>query len=229
MKRKTATLASEDDLLLDLTFHNVPASLLTEFAEKIVQPYYQGNMNAALASRRQICAFEAKNLVITAETKTVAGDTERRHTFAVTRNLDLINEEARGLLTKFMAYLEREGFAVGIQYPGTLSHLVKDGANLVDPENAKSVIAKQRKRNGEPWSDSMKMLAVCAYDAFCQMQEIHWKKPIYHQNEATVAVPDEKDLDLLISATRRRMATFLLCLKETFADPQRLSVLTGLT
>jgi hypothetical protein len=80
----------------------------------------------------------------------LAGDTERRHTFAVTRNLDLINEEARGLLTKFMAYLEREGFAVGIQYPGTLSHLVKDGANLPDPENVKSVIAKQRKRNGEP-------------------------------------------------------------------------------
>jgi hypothetical protein len=33
---------------VDLTFHNVPASLLTEFAEKIVQPYYQGNMNAAV-------------------------------------------------------------------------------------------------------------------------------------------------------------------------------------
>jgi hypothetical protein len=48
MKRKTGALASEDDLLLDLTFHNVPASLLTEFAEKIVQPYYQGNMNAAV-------------------------------------------------------------------------------------------------------------------------------------------------------------------------------------
>jgi hypothetical protein len=48
MKRKTEAFASEDDLLLDLTFHNVPASLLTEFAEKIVQPYYQGNMNAAV-------------------------------------------------------------------------------------------------------------------------------------------------------------------------------------
>jgi alanine-alpha-ketoisovalerate/valine-pyruvate aminotransferase len=31
-----------------LTFHNVPASLLSEFAEKIVRPYYQGNMNAAI-------------------------------------------------------------------------------------------------------------------------------------------------------------------------------------
>ena len=48
MKRKTAVLATEEDLLVDLTFHNVPASLLTEFAEKIVRPYYQGNLNAAI-------------------------------------------------------------------------------------------------------------------------------------------------------------------------------------
>lgn len=47
MKKNTAVLATEDDLLIDLTFHNVPASLLAKFAEKIVQPYYAGNLNAA--------------------------------------------------------------------------------------------------------------------------------------------------------------------------------------
>jgi len=45
---KTQILATEDDLLLDLTFHSVPASLLSEFAEKIVKPYYRGNLNAAI-------------------------------------------------------------------------------------------------------------------------------------------------------------------------------------
>ena len=48
MIKKPTVLATEDDLLVDLTFHNVPASLLSEFAEKIVRPYYQGNMNAAI-------------------------------------------------------------------------------------------------------------------------------------------------------------------------------------
>ena len=48
MNKKTAALATEDDLLVDLTFHNFPASLLTEFAQKIVRPYYQGNLNAAI-------------------------------------------------------------------------------------------------------------------------------------------------------------------------------------
>ena len=48
MKKKHRVYATEEDLLVDLTFHNVPASLLTEFAKKIVRPYYAGNMNAAI-------------------------------------------------------------------------------------------------------------------------------------------------------------------------------------
>jgi hypothetical protein len=51
VKRKLSALtenATEDDLLVDLTFHDVPAGLLMEFAEKIVQPYYAGNLNQAL-------------------------------------------------------------------------------------------------------------------------------------------------------------------------------------
>jgi hypothetical protein len=51
MRRKVSTLtenATEDDLVVDLTFHDVPAGLLMEFAEKIVRPYYAGNLNQAL-------------------------------------------------------------------------------------------------------------------------------------------------------------------------------------
>jgi phage baseplate assembly protein W len=48
MRKKTALLALEEDLLVDLTVHDVQASLITEFAEKIVRPYYGGNLNAAI-------------------------------------------------------------------------------------------------------------------------------------------------------------------------------------
>jgi hypothetical protein len=47
-KKKTQMLTLEEDLLVDLTFHSVPALLLSEFAEEIVRPYYSGNMNAAI-------------------------------------------------------------------------------------------------------------------------------------------------------------------------------------
>jgi len=48
MNKKTVVLATEDDLLLDLTLHDMHASVLAEFAEKIVHPYYNGNLNAAI-------------------------------------------------------------------------------------------------------------------------------------------------------------------------------------
>jgi hypothetical protein len=48
MNKKATALATENDLLVDLTFHNFPASLLTEFAQKIVRPYYDGDLNAAV-------------------------------------------------------------------------------------------------------------------------------------------------------------------------------------
>jgi hypothetical protein len=48
MKNKPVVSTAEEDLLVDLTCHNIPASLLSEFAEKIVWPYYNGIMNAAI-------------------------------------------------------------------------------------------------------------------------------------------------------------------------------------
>lgn len=47
VRKKQAVLA-EEDFAVDLTLHDFPASLLAEFAEKIVGPYYDGNLNAAL-------------------------------------------------------------------------------------------------------------------------------------------------------------------------------------
>ncbi len=48
MVKKTSLLATQEELLVNLTLHNVPALLLSDFAEKIVRPYYSGNLNAAI-------------------------------------------------------------------------------------------------------------------------------------------------------------------------------------
>ena len=47
MRKKQAVLA-EEDFAVDLTLHDFPASLLKKFAEKIVVPYYEGNLNVAV-------------------------------------------------------------------------------------------------------------------------------------------------------------------------------------
>jgi hypothetical protein len=48
LKKKTAVLATQEDLMVDLTLHQIPASMLSEFAEKIVRPYYEGNLKSAI-------------------------------------------------------------------------------------------------------------------------------------------------------------------------------------
>jgi hypothetical protein len=53
MKKKLSVLAAEGDLTVDLTFHEVPASLLTEFAEKIARPFYNGNIGSAIKDLMQ--------------------------------------------------------------------------------------------------------------------------------------------------------------------------------
>ena len=45
---KAAVLTIEEGLKVDLTLHDFSVTLLTEFAEKIVSPYYSGNMNNAV-------------------------------------------------------------------------------------------------------------------------------------------------------------------------------------
>ena len=50
MKKKVALTETytEDDLQINLTIHKVPVTLLAEFAQKIVRPYYKDNLNRAL-------------------------------------------------------------------------------------------------------------------------------------------------------------------------------------
>ena len=155
-------------------------------------------------SKRQVCAQkDAKNLKPQAETKSVAGKYRQP-----------LPQEAKGIIAKYMAYLEREGYSRNNRYVGIIHRLLVLGVNLYDPEDVKAKIACQ------PWKDSSKMISVYAYDAFTRMEKIQWNKPRYTQPESLFYIPAEKELDALIaSANSKRMAAFLKCLKETYADP----------
>jgi hypothetical protein len=59
VRKKQAVLA-EEDFAVNLTMHDFPASLLTEFVEKIASPYYDGNLNAALQDLVQKVLTEQK-------------------------------------------------------------------------------------------------------------------------------------------------------------------------
>jgi hypothetical protein len=44
----TQTQYTEEDLLVDLTFHGFSANLIKEFAAKIAKPYFKGNLTKAV-------------------------------------------------------------------------------------------------------------------------------------------------------------------------------------
>jgi integrase len=124
-------------------------------------------------------------------------------------------ETLKGLMIQYYAWLEKEGYYKETKYPKLILQLVKSGANLYDPENVKTIIARQNWRNGT------RILAVWAYDIVTKILKITWTRPVYTQEEILPFIPEESELDSLIASCKSRLvATYLQTLKETFADPE---------
>lgn len=175
------------------------------FSEKPSQENSKWSINTqtALVSNCQICATnkEAKNLELAQKTKICARD-------------EKLPPNVAGLVAQFLAYLEKEGFCKESEYPNLIRRLAKLGANLQDPESIKEAIG------GMTVKDGMKLQYVCAYSAFATMLKISWVPPKYIQEETIPFIPDESELDALISAARtKKLAAYLQALKETYGDP----------
>lgn len=122
-------------------------------------------------------------------------------------------ERIKGLVAEYAYYLEKEGFKCK-GYFERIKQLVRLGANLLDPEDVKSTIAKQK------WKNGTKNLACYAYRIFVKMAGLQWIPPKYRQEETLPFIPEEAELDQLIAGFRsRRIIAFLQTLKEAFADP----------
>lgn len=57
---KPAALTTDCDFSVDFTLHHFSAILLTEFAEKIVKPYYSGNINDAVKDLMRKAIYEER-------------------------------------------------------------------------------------------------------------------------------------------------------------------------
>jgi integrase len=133
------------------------------------------------------------------ETKTVAGENQR--------------QDIQGQIITYLWYLTKQG-----RKPMTilarrkaLVRLSKHGANLLDGESVKEVIAK------ENVSVNTKLHYVTAYDGFAKWLNIPWNPPTYRFERKLPWLPTELELDQLIAACKTRKATFLQTAKETGA------------
>lgn len=119
--------------------------------------------------------------------------------------------DIKSKLVEFAWSLKKEGIKeTSIEtYLRYLKKLVKHGANLLDPDSVKEVIANLS------WDMNTKALACGAYSKFLEVMGGAWKRPKYKKERRIPFIPLERELDALISGARKKMATFLQLLKET--------------
>jgi len=81
-------------------------------------------------------------------------------------------ETAKGLIVKYMAWLEKANYKSAKNRINMIKRLVDLGANLLDPESVKEVLRKQEK-----WTDDYKMLMTYVYENFAKMEGLSWQRP----------------------------------------------------
>jgi integrase/predicted RNA-binding Zn-ribbon protein involved in translation (DUF1610 family) len=162
-----------------------------------------------IVTNRQICVTKAEG------TKNLAAETELFESAGENR---LDQSTIKGKLVQFSVWMKMQGYTeetVEVR-TGNLLRLARLGANICDPESVKEALSKQK------WKDSYKMLLCYAYEAYMTMEKLQWIRPRYAQGESFPFIPTEQELDQLISATSKKLSTFLQGLKDTGADPGEL-------
>ena len=147
---------------------------------------------------RQVCApeREAKNLAAAIESQKWAAGT---------------TSEAKAGLIEFAWWLKKQGYkdATIENIVKLLKVMAKRGADLLNPESVKDVIARQT------WSEGRKENAVDAYTLWLSFKGGSWNPPVYKRVRKLPFIPTEQELDSLIASCGPKTATFLQLLKET--------------
>jgi integrase len=120
-------------------------------------------------------------------------------------------QEAKGKILELCLYLKRQNYSEETIRLNriALKVLSERGANLFDTDSVKDVIAKQT------WSSNRKRNVINAYNLFLKLNNMKWEQPRCNVEESIPFIPTEQEIDALISSAPRKLATFLLMLKET--------------
>jgi integrase len=170
-------------------------------------PRQKIKVNSTKRGNCQVCVNlqVAKNLEKAQESKL----TRRKQEHTPTENEIKAAPQIERLLTQ----LENDGRKPGTveNYRKSLARLLREGADLYDPESAKAALAKS------PIKDSSKKTVAAMLDVWFDFNEMKWRPPKYSDEHEIPYIPTENELDLLIAALGRKTATFCKLLKETGA------------
>ena len=123
--------------------------------------------------------------------------------------------ELKGKIIEFLWWMKKQGYKETTirSRDKKLRRLVKLGANLLDPESVKEVIARQKN-----WTEAFKEEMVIAYNLFVKWSGLEWSPPRYKRQKSLPWIPTEREIDDLIAGcSSKHISTFLQIAKETAA------------
>ena len=150
-------------------------------------------------NNRQLCA-EAKNLAV-----------ECTGLLVVPQKRDIQTLEIA--VVEFMLYLQKLGRKKDTYEPYcfSLEFLIKNGADLFDPESVKALLVKLGKTEARNYN------LIKAYKAFLNAYGIKTNLPKYVPDRKLPYLPPEAHLDSVIASCNTDMAALCQTLKETAA------------
>jgi len=117
-------------------------------------------------------------------------------------------------------HLKKQGYSeYTINFVRKALNVLEDGCGLQEPETVKDFIAKM------DVADSYKRNLCYTYEHYLKLNELTWNRPRYYAREKLPRIPTEKTLDMLIAASRPRLAVKLSMSKETGLRPVELLAL----
>jgi len=179
-----------------------------------VSPHFESTNNPTVGKRlnafpsnsrnRRVCASdgEAKNLVEVETVKDGLG------TAATEKPGDA---EIKGKIVEFLWYLKKENYAESTiqRYVKEIKLLAKRGANLLDPESVKEVIARQK------WVDNRRAQTYHVYNAFAKMLGKTWGMPRVRVQQKIGFCPTEKTVNQAIAGFGKKISIMVQLIKET--------------
>jgi len=125
-------------------------------------------------------------------------------------------------IEKLLIQLTNDGKAKSTvrNYRIYLKLLLSNGADLFDPENTKSVLAKMTLKNVS------KRLTASLLNTWFDFNNIYWRKPKYYRDSEIPYIPTEEEIDQLIAGLGKKTATFCQIMKDTGARCGEVAQLT---
>lgn len=166
----------------------------------------KANKECQTSNGRQICVAlqGAKNLTTATETKTVAGEPNHAET----------EIKVVPYVEKLLAQLKNDGRKTSTvnNYRKSLRRLIREGADLLNSENTKEVLAKSPIN---PRTKKCNVVPILNY--WFDFMGIQWKPPRYSSESEIPYMPTEQEIEILIAALGKKAATYLQLIKETGA------------